>query len=357
MEAEDLSRLSLLLMDILGDLNIQDRNKKAWKSMSVIRQVKDPKAGGLLWLASQLLTDLIRLEDKKDKTTSVNLKSWEDLAEYARYCPPWISIQDLASAGPRLELLLFLASSLQNQLVGQRHKTNDNTVQTAKASATPASNNNDAPALVLPEHLTPQQRDVILMCYQGMQADYDKRRTGMQQRLDILVADFETDANNNKNSLANLFPTNHANSVHDLSEEELVQHFTAPHSSQQQQQTAFKKPYNNNDNDDLVVVDRGGRTDDVESRKVAMATYVPTPGMTPGPTPGPTPGYIPGPAPSPGATSSPGPEWDILLSMAMKNNAPEIHRLITERGVSPSHANAVAQSALHIAALWGNGTL
>jgi len=55
------------------------------------------------------------------------------------------------------------------------------------------------------------------------------------------------------------------------------------------------------------------------------------------------------------APSAP-PEWDILLSMAMKNNADEIHRLIREVGVSPSHSNAISQSALHIAALWGNGT-
>lgn len=48
------------------------------------------------------------------------------------------------------------------------------------------------------------------------------------------------------------------------------------------------------------------------------------------------------------------PEWDVLLSMAMKNNAVEIRRLIQDEGVSPSHANAVKQSALHIAALWGN---
>ena len=48
------------------------------------------------------------------------------------------------------------------------------------------------------------------------------------------------------------------------------------------------------------------------------------------------------------------PEWDLLLSAAMKNNGAEIHRLIQEDGVNPSHANRVAQSALHIATLWGN---
>mmetsp|Transcript_18881 Transcript_18881/g.27975 ORF Transcript_18881/g.27975 Transcript_18881/m.27975 type:complete len:466 (-) Transcript_18881:194-1591(-) len=48
------------------------------------------------------------------------------------------------------------------------------------------------------------------------------------------------------------------------------------------------------------------------------------------------------------------PEWDRLLSAAQKNNAELIHSLITIDKVSPSHANAVGQSALHIACLWGN---
>jgi hypothetical protein len=33
------------------------------------------------------------------------------------------------------------------------------------------------------------------------------------------------------------------------------------------------------------------------------------------------------------------PEWDIILSASMKNNAAEIERLITEYGVSPDHCN------------------
>jgi len=49
------------------------------------------------------------------------------------------------------------------------------------------------------------------------------------------------------------------------------------------------------------------------------------------------------------------PEWDRILSAAQKNDATEINRLVAEEGVDPSHANAVEQSALHIAALWGNG--
>lgn len=47
--------------------------------------------------------------------------------------------------------------------------------------------------------------------------------------------------------------------------------------------------------------------------------------------------------------------WDLLLSAAQKNLPNIIERLILSSGVDPSHSNAVGQSGLHIAALWGNG--
>jgi ankyrin repeat protein len=49
------------------------------------------------------------------------------------------------------------------------------------------------------------------------------------------------------------------------------------------------------------------------------------------------------------------PEWDLLLSAAQKNRPDLIRELCGVGGVDPSHANAVGQSALHIAALWGHG--
>lgn len=49
------------------------------------------------------------------------------------------------------------------------------------------------------------------------------------------------------------------------------------------------------------------------------------------------------------------PEWDMILSAAQKNSAERI-KMLVESGVSPSHANGVGQSALHVAALWANGT-
>jgi hypothetical protein len=50
------------------------------------------------------------------------------------------------------------------------------------------------------------------------------------------------------------------------------------------------------------------------------------------------------------------PEWDCILGSAQKNKATEIQRLVQKCGVSPNHTNVAGQSALHIAALWGNGT-
>jgi hypothetical protein len=50
------------------------------------------------------------------------------------------------------------------------------------------------------------------------------------------------------------------------------------------------------------------------------------------------------------------PEWDLLLSAAQKNQPDRIRDMINKENVDASHANAVGQSALHIAALWGHGT-
>lgn len=52
--------------------------------------------------------------------------------------------------------------------------------------------------------------------------------------------------------------------------------------------------------------------------------------------------------------AAPKPEWDRILSYAQKNNAAEIHRLVTQEQVSPNHANSVGQSALHVASIWGH---
>ncbi|KAL7579663.1 hypothetical protein ACA910_021813 [Epithemia clementina (nom. ined.)] len=54
------------------------------------------------------------------------------------------------------------------------------------------------------------------------------------------------------------------------------------------------------------------------------------------------------------ASSRPRPEWDVLLSAAQKNDATRIRALVNDHGISPSHANGVGQSALHVAALWGH---
>ena len=54
--------------------------------------------------------------------------------------------------------------------------------------------------------------------------------------------------------------------------------------------------------------------------------------------------------------NTPPPEWDRLLSACQKNNVDLVVQLLEKDGISPSHANRVGQSALHIAALWGHGT-
>jgi ankyrin repeat protein len=48
------------------------------------------------------------------------------------------------------------------------------------------------------------------------------------------------------------------------------------------------------------------------------------------------------------------PEWDQLLVACQKNQPAVVEQLIVQQGVSPSHANAIGQSALHVAALWSH---
>ena len=48
------------------------------------------------------------------------------------------------------------------------------------------------------------------------------------------------------------------------------------------------------------------------------------------------------------------PEWDRLLIACQKNNPKEVRRLITQEGVPASHGNAIKQTALHVASLWGH---
>lgn len=60
--------------------------------------------------------------------------------------------------------------------------------------------------------------------------------------------------------------------------------------------------------------------------------------------------------PSSQRSSEARPEWDLLLSAAQKNCPDKIRALVAD-GVDPSHSNAVGQSALHVAALWGHGKI
>ena len=291
MDNEDFSRMSLLLTDVLCDMKIRDRNNKLWTPVTVTRAVKDPKAGGLLWLASKLLGKLQRqgLDESHTKdTTTVKLTAWEDLhKQFERFCPPWVTAKDLSEkpAISRLEVLLFLASTLQNRMLRKQSSNQGQTASTDNNSnATNAASGSDSSGiLALPAHLTSEQREIVLLCYSAIQADYDKRRTGMKQRLNILVSDFEAD-NPGDQELAELqtklqkltlSSSNHA-TIPDLSNEELVKHFTAPHS----QQASSSKHHNSSKSsaassplDNLLIVDRGGRTDDVESRVAVMPEW------------------------------------------------------------------------------------
>jgi ankyrin repeat protein len=48
------------------------------------------------------------------------------------------------------------------------------------------------------------------------------------------------------------------------------------------------------------------------------------------------------------------PEWDQILIACQKNLPSRVRELIEQDGVSSNHKNAIGQSALHVAALWGH---
>lgn len=302
MDKDDVSRLALLLTDVLGDMKIKDRNKKAWIPANVARAIADPRAGGLLWLASKLLSEMQSLDkgspnDKKTATANkkkVNLNSWEDLhRHHERFCPPWVNAKDMIEnlGMSRLEVLSFLASTLQNRMLSKPTTENksqtsatNNTHTHANAKVKEAASESTASSPILPAlpaHLTPKQRKIVLLCYQGMQADYDKRRTGMQQRLDILATDFEAD-NPDDPELAKVRTKIQGLSLSSslspptmaLSNDDLRKHFTAPHSKSSPHDPSSKaavpapSPL-----DALLIVDRGGRTDEVESRVAVMPAW------------------------------------------------------------------------------------
>jgi len=48
------------------------------------------------------------------------------------------------------------------------------------------------------------------------------------------------------------------------------------------------------------------------------------------------------------------PAWDLILSASQKNLPEDIRDMVESQGVPPTHSNAVGQTGLHIAALWGH---
>ena len=49
-------------------------------------------------------------------------------------------------------------------------------------------------------------------------------------------------------------------------------------------------------------------------------------------------------------------DGEAFLGAAVDNDANKIRELITEKGIDAGYGNPAKQSALHLAALWGNGT-
>jgi len=274
---DDISRLLLLLTDILGDLNVvqPDSNKVLWTPETVQQALVDDDQSGGMDLVAQLLNQLRVVGGDESKTTpTITLQSWKELHDrHPSSCPPWVTAKDL-SENPlisKLEILCFFASRLQSCLLAKPKKkaTAERSVATNTSSDGTVSNSSVSDLLSLPSHMTKEQREIIMECYHGLKEDYDKRRIGMKQRLDILLSNFEADNQDDKEimdlkaKLQNLsFSSSHHHpALADLSDEDLFQHFTTPHSRYDGTKPAIATPLEH-----FSVIDRGGRTDEVASR-------------------------------------------------------------------------------------------
>jgi hypothetical protein len=225
--SEDSARLALLVTDLVGDLGISQQDKNLWTPESVCKSIKDDTTGGAVELANILIA---RLQSSTETTPGKNVKleTWDDFYKnFQALAPPWVSAKDISEKPiiSKLEILAFLASSLQNRLLRQTSKD-------AKASSPSADP-------VLPAHITREQKDIILECYEGIKEDYQKRRLGMQRRLDILVANFEADNTGDKeileikNKLQKLAVSSagkNESAPLDMDEASLQKHFSTPHS-------------------------------------------------------------------------------------------------------------------------------
>ncbi|CAB9525419.1 expressed unknown protein [Seminavis robusta] len=280
---DDSSRLLLLLTDILGDLKIvNNKSKSLWTPESVrALVVQDGDKGGMF-----LVLQLLNIVDTRRRKPRVS--SWEDIRlKYAALWPPFVSAENLSEEPivSKLEVLVFAASAVQRKALRDA-KTGDDgkkrspkkeeneekqETESAKAVETTSSTGGsmvDLP-ISLPSHFTEEQQAWIRECYEGFRADYNQRRRGMQQRLDIMACNFLADNKDDPEmvdvrqkvqslSLSSPLTT-------DLNQQDLHKHFTTPHSFQVDKSTAeaLKKATRV---DTRTAVDRGGRTDGSNSR-------------------------------------------------------------------------------------------
>lgn len=171
--------------------------------------------------------------------------SWTDLQASM---PEWFS------NASRMEMLLFLATSLQQErLVAER---------SSKPSATTSSSSETTSLrpLKLPAQLSEDQRTMVNDCYRLMAGDYQRRRVGMRQRLDVLQTTFA-------NTVAEPATTTTARQQPTMSLDELLQHYRQPHSSSTWSSTTTKRIQQHQASVSIPSTSNGGgRLNTTESR-------------------------------------------------------------------------------------------
>ena len=301
-EDDDITRILLLLTDVLGDLQLVDHSQQQqqqqqqqqldfWTPKTVLESLRSEKEGGGLSLALQLVKGL------HGHSRNKKVESWKELHDkYPSFWPPWVSLPPPPSSVQKetfhliskLEVLLFLASSLQSKHLRELkaststpHHQLDSKVPipsepNSMVHAAPSTDGVAQGFLSLPAHLTAEQIALIQRCYEGFQADYNQRRLAMQQRLYVMACNFAADNKDNaeleqlKQKIQSLSLASDTKVIMNWDHESLRKHFTTPPAHRQVDDAPIKKAMRN---ETIPAVDRGGRTDGSSSR-TAMPQWV-----------------------------------------------------------------------------------
>jgi len=267
---QDCDRIATQISHLLEDLSIPCETANSGISEEIeewnSKRVQDiAKKENESWALTRKMLVLM------DESESASITSWKSFLrsqQASHILPSWprypLSKGDYEA---RLEILLFLATRLQQHRLSSSSSTlsTSTTADRGRDQGLLPSEDKEAGASLselpcklskaLSVGLSDEQRKTIEECYSDIQADYERRRQGMRQRLQILQENLdiqETPKQKVRDYLPESFDMN-----------TLLEHFSKPHSSQPSMHQDGR-PCENDEDD--IVIDRGGRVTESESR-------------------------------------------------------------------------------------------